>query len=153
MVLCQHRWLLLPFAKPGVSTTPWKRSCMCWRQTFTTTPAMMTSLRSAGNIARIRIWTRTTWGDYPWPCYIRSIQGHSGCDPDLMGRVEHTEEAGEHVSHCGGPKDYPSVLRNGLAPGWYGTRTEAYLGADHPRTGQEGEPGIGRPVKRKYRTK
>ena len=70
-----------------------------------------------------------------------------------MGRVEFTEEAGEHVYHCGLQKGYPSVLRNGLTPGWYGTRTEAYLGADHPRTGLEADPGLRRPVKRKYRTK
>ena len=69
-----------------------------------------------------------------------------------MGRVEFTEDAGAHVYHQGEQKDYSSVLRNGLTPGWYGTRTEAYLNAGHPRTGVEADPGVRRPCKKKYRT-
>ena len=50
-------------------------------------------------------------GEYPWPCYIRAIQGHSGCDPDLMGRVEVTEDEVPFVFHQGYQDDAPPLLR------------------------------------------
>ena len=92
-------------------------------------------------------------GEYPWSAYIRAVQGHSGADPDLMDRVEYTEETGEFLYHVGYEKDHQSIAANGLTPGWTGTRTENNLSAGHPKLGGSADPGQKLPVKATYRTK